>query len=254
MAYPGFNLAGKVVALTGSTSGMGLEIARGLAQSGARIIVSSHAEEDTQSAVAHLSTEGFEVKGVTCDITSADSAASFYERAIAAFGKVDVLFCQAAGPAPQGPSAEVLSSDVDALFAEVRNNLVLIRKFLPAMAARKDGSVIVMSSIASLRANPALGAYGAAKAALTSLVRNIAAEWGGQNVRANAIAPGMVRTAFSKALWSDPADEQRIAARSPLNRIAEPSDLAGVAILLASPAGAYITGQTILIDGGRSIL
>jgi NAD(P)-dependent dehydrogenase (short-subunit alcohol dehydrogenase family) len=110
-----------------------------------------------------------------------------------------------------------------------------------------------MSSIASFRANPTLGGYGAAKAALNGLVRSIAVEWGASNVRANAIAPSVVRTGFSKDLWEDPAREKAIISRIPAQRIAEPDDIVGAAILLASPAGAYISGQVLAIDGGRSI-
>ncbi|ANB75899.1 hypothetical protein AYM40_26750 [Paraburkholderia phytofirmans OLGA172] len=254
MAFKGFDLTGKVAAITGSTSGIGLEIARGLAQSGAKIVVSSNDKDDTLGAVDRLKAEGFDVKGVTCDITKLSDAEGFFESATSAFGKVDILSLQAAGPAPQGSTADVTTDDIDRLFSEVRNNVVLVRKFLPSMAERKYGSIILMSSISSLRANPVLGAYGAGKAALTSFIRSIAAEWGAHNIRANAIAPAMVRTGFSKALWNDPQTESRIAARAPLNRIAEPLDLAGLAILLASPAGEYITGQAILVDGGRTIL
>jgi NAD(P)-dependent dehydrogenase (short-subunit alcohol dehydrogenase family) len=251
MAYKGFDLSGRVAAITGSTSGMGLEIARGLAESGAKVVLSSNDAADTDRTSNALAREGYDVAGVPCDITNVDDAASFFDRSNAAFGAVDILMCLAAGPAPSGALASVTRTELDLLFSVVTNNLLLVQRFLPSMAERRYGSIMFMTSIASIRSNPMLGAYGAGKAALNSLIRNIANEWGAYNVRANAIAPAMVRTAFSKSFWSD---EAKFAAKSPANRIAEPADIVGTAILLASPAGAYINGQTIVIDGGRSIV
>jgi NAD(P)-dependent dehydrogenase (short-subunit alcohol dehydrogenase family) len=155
---------------------------------------------------------------------------------------------------PVGPLQEV---DLDALdnllISTVSNNLALARQFLPEMAERRYGSIVVMSSIASQRPSTILGGYGAAKAALNGIVRSIAVEWGASNVRANAIAPSFVRTAFSKDFWGDPEKEKALVARTPAGRIAEAEEVVGAAILLASPAGAYISGQVLLIDGARSV-
>jgi len=197
--YKGFDLSDKVAALTGSTAGMGFAIARGLAQCGAKIVVSSNAQEDTDQAAHALSKEGFDVAGVRCDITDRRDIGQFGAEAKRAFGKVDILFCVAVGPVSVGPVHE---ADLDALdnllISTVSSNLALARQFLPEMAERRYGSIVMMSSIASQRASPLLGGYGAAKAALNGIVRSIAVEWGASNVRANAIAPSMVRTAFSK--------------------------------------------------------
>jgi dehydrogenase/reductase SDR family protein 4 len=253
--YNGFDLSKKVAVLTGSTAGMGFAIARGLAQCGAKVVVSSNTQEDTDEGARKLCAEGFEAKGVRCDITRRTDVASFGDQVRDAFGRADILFCLAAPPAPIGPTVELADSEFDGmLVSTVTNNLALMRHFLPDMARRNDGSIVVMSSIASIRANPMLGGYGATKAALNSLVRSIAIEWGAHNIRANAIAPAIVRTGFSRSLWSDAQTEAKYAAKSPANRIAEPADIVGTAILLASPAGAYINGQTIVIDGGRSIV
>jgi dehydrogenase/reductase SDR family protein 4 len=252
--YQGFDLSNKVAVLTGSTAGMGLAIARGLAQCGAKVVVSSNTQEETDQGAQVLVKEGHTAKGVRWDIRSRNDIERFAEEAKRAFGRVDILFCLAAVPAPLEP---VMDSDLAALDAmllsTVSNNLALIRQFIPEMAERRDGSIVVMSSIASMRAAPLLGGYGAAKAALNGIVRSIAVEWGASNVRANAIAPSVVRTGFSKDLWSDPEREKRIISKIPAKRIAEADDIVGAAILLASPAGAYISGQVLLIDGGRSI-
>jgi NAD(P)-dependent dehydrogenase (short-subunit alcohol dehydrogenase family) len=252
--YQGFDLSNKVAVLTGSTAGMGLAIARGLAQCGAKVVVSSHTQAETEQGAQVLVKEGHTAKGVRWDIRNRTEIERFAAEAKRAFGRVDILCCLAAVPAPLGP---VMDSDLAALDAmllsTVSNNLALIRQFIPEMAARRDGSIVVMSSIASMRAAPLLGGYGAAKAALNGMVRSIAVEWGAANVRANAIAPSVVRTGFSKDLWGDPEREKRIIANIPAQRIAEADDVVGAAILLASPAGAYISGQVLLIDGGRSM-
>jgi NAD(P)-dependent dehydrogenase (short-subunit alcohol dehydrogenase family) len=139
------------------------------------------------------------------------------------------------------------------LISTVSSNLALAQQFLPELAERRYGSIVMMSSIASQRASPLLGGYGAAKAALNGIVRSIAVEWGASNVGANAIAPSIVQTAFSKDFWGDPEREKVRMARTPAGRIAEPEEVVGAAILLASPAGAYISGQVLLIDGARSV-
>jgi NAD(P)-dependent dehydrogenase (short-subunit alcohol dehydrogenase family) len=252
--YKGFDLSGKVAALTGSTAGMGFAIARGLAQCGAKIVVSSNVQEDTDQAAHALSKEGFDVAGVRCDITDRRDIGQFGAQAKRAFGKVDILFCVAVGPVPVGPVQKIDQDAFDnLLISTVSNNLALARQFLPEMAERRYGSIVMMSSIASQRASTILGGYGAAKAALNGIVRSIAVEWGASNVRANAIAPSFVRTAFSKDFWGDPELEKALIARTPAGRIAEAEEVVGAAILLASPAGAYISGQVLLIDGARSV-
>jgi NAD(P)-dependent dehydrogenase (short-subunit alcohol dehydrogenase family) len=254
MSYKGFDLTGKVAAITGSTSGMGLEIARGLASCGAKVVLSSNDEDDTRLASASLALEGYEVAGVKCDITDSQDCKSFFDRSSLPFGPADILLCLAAAPAPVGPLTDTTQDSIDLLFSVVTNNILMAQRFLPTMAQRRYGSLIFMTSIASIRSNSVAGAYGAGKAALNSLARSIANEWGEHNVRGNAIAPGVVRTPFSRSLWGDPETERKFAAKSPANRIADPADIVGAAILLASPAGAYINGQTIVIDGGRSIV
>ena len=252
--YKGFDLSSKVAALTGSTAGMGFAIARGLAQCGAKIVISSNAQEDTDQAAHALSKEGFDVAGVRCDVTDRGDIGRFGAEAKRAFGKVDILFCVAVGPVPVGPVYEIDQDVLDnLLISTVSNNLALARQFLPEMAERRYGSIVMMSSIASQRASTSLGGYGAAKAALNGIVRSIAVEWGASNVRANAIAPSFVRTAFSKDFWADPEREKTATARTPAGRIAEAEEVVGAAILLASPAGAYISGQVLLIDGARSV-
>ncbi|TCQ26076.1 NAD(P)-dependent dehydrogenase (short-subunit alcohol dehydrogenase family) [Rhizobium sp. PP-CC-3G-465] len=252
--YKGFDLTGRVAALTGSSSGMGFAIARALCECGAKVVLSGHLEPELDDAVATLSRESYDVAGVVCDITRPEHVAVFGERSMSAFGKVDILFALAAPQAPVGPLQAMTPDAFEKLLSgTVVSNFALARQFLPDMVERRDGSIVFMSSIAAERANPVLGGYGAAKAALNSLVRNIAVEVGAFNVRANAISPSIVRTAFSKDIWSDDEREKALLAKIPAGRIATVDDIVGAAILLASPGGSYISGQTLLIDGGRSV-
>jgi NAD(P)-dependent dehydrogenase (short-subunit alcohol dehydrogenase family) len=135
----------------------------------------------------------------------------------------------------------------------VKSALRLSNLVLPDMAARKDGAVIFIASIAGLRGSAGIGAYGAAKAAVMQLGRSLACEWGKHNIRVNSIAPGLIKTDFARALWEDEALAQRRVAVTPLGRLGLPSDVAGAAVFLASAAGSFITGQTLVIDGGVTI-
>lgn len=250
-----FDMTGQTALVTGSTAGMGLEIARGLVQSGARTVISSNDGADLEAAHARLRSEGVDVGGIVCDISDAASARSLAERAFEQFGAIHSLIVHAGGFTPTGPLAEAGRHDVERAFSTtVFNNLELVQNFLPRMAGAGGGSIVVTSSIAPVQASLILGVYGAAKAALNSLVRNIAAEWGDRGVRANLMAPATVRTRFSEILWSDPRREAAVSRKTALGRIAEPDEVVGAVLLFASPAGSYITGQTLLIDGGRSVL
>jgi len=135
----------------------------------------------------------------------------------------------------------------------VRSNLWLCNMVLPQMAHRKDGVVIIVSSIAGLKGNDRLGAYGLSKAADMQLVRNLAVEWGPANIRCNCIAPGLVRTDFARTLWQNPKAKAAAIATYPLGRLGEPEDIAGAALFLAAPAGRFVTGQTLVVDGGTTI-
>jgi dehydrogenase/reductase SDR family protein 4 len=191
--------------------------------------------------------------GLALDVTDAASVERFARRALDAFGRVDVLVGNAAADPPIGPLAKIdLAAFGPAMEANVRSNLALVNALAPGMAERRDGAFVFTGSILGQRGNEALGLYGITKTALEGLVRNLAVEWGRHGIRVNAIAPGFVRTDFSRVFWSNPEIEKRVVERTPLGRIAEADDVAGLALLLGAPAGAFISGQVIGVDGGAS--
>ena len=176
------------------------------------------------------------------------------DRTVAEWGQIDVLVCNAAVNPYFGPLLDITDEAFDKIMASnVRSNVWLCKMVVPQMAQRRDGVVIVVSSIAGLKGNTSLGAYGISKAADSQLVRNLAVEYGPHNVRVNALAPAIIRTDFARKLWEDPAIYARAVQGYPLHRIGEPDEFAGAAVFLASRAGAFVTGQTIVIDGGMTI-
>jgi len=249
-----FDLSGRVAVLTGSTKGMGLEMARALGAFGASVVVSGRDGAIAQNIAAQLEGEGIRARGIACDIADLASVRAFAQQALAAFGRVDVLVLNAAA---SGTPGSMLSQGPeafdDAMAGNVRGNLVLVNALAPQMVERRDGSIIFMSSIAAKRGSALLGLYSMTKAATDAAVRSLALELGPSGVNVNAINPGAVRTEFSReALWGDPEREAKMAAGVPMGRIGEARDVAGLAVLLASPAGRFIHGQSIGVDGGRS--
>jgi NAD(P)-dependent dehydrogenase (short-subunit alcohol dehydrogenase family) len=250
-----FDMSNRVAVVTGSTKGMGLAIARALGAAGAKIVISSRSEETAKATADQLhETEGITAEGIGCDITDIDSVRRFAMQTQEAFGQVDALVLNAAGVPPLGSILNQGLNELDqTVSGYLSSNLLLVNEILPQMIARKQGSILFTSSITAIRGSKLLGMYGMAKAANDQLVRNLVAEIGASNVNVNSINPGAVRTDFSRVLWEDPEREKAVASTIPLGRIGEPGDVAGLALLLVSQAGRYITGQSILVDGGRSV-
>ncbi len=249
-----FDLTGKVAIVTGSSRGIGRAIAERLAEHGARVVVSSRKAEACEPVAASIRAKGGQAIVVPCHIGHKDQLQALVERTTSEWGGIDVLVCNAALNPYFGPSAGIPDEAYDRIMgANVRSNFWLCNMVLPGMAARGGGSVIIVSSIAGLRGTPLLAVYGLSKAADMQMARNIAVEWGPKNIRANCIAPGLVRTDFARALWENPELEKKRSRETPLLRIGEPDEIAGAAVFLASPAGSFMTGQSIVIDGGVTI-
>ncbi|MSP50254.1 MAG: SDR family oxidoreductase [Alphaproteobacteria bacterium] len=249
-----FDLKGKVAVVTGGSRGIGRAICLAMAEHGAAVVVSSRKLEPCEAVVREIEAAGGKAKAITCNIGYRDQVENLVRGSRAAFGKIDIMVCNAAINPHAGPLSEITDELFDKIMASnVKSNLWLANLTIPEMAERRDGAVIIVSSIAGLRGSGGLGAYSVSKAADFQLARQLACEWGPKNVRVNAIAPGLVRTDFSRHLWENPELYEKAVSGYPLRRIGEPDDIAGAAVFLASPAAAFVTGQVLVADGGATI-
>jgi len=249
-----FDLSGKVAIITGSTRGIGRSIAEHMAQAGAKVVISSRTPEDCEAVAAAIRAQGGEALAIPASISKLPELEAMVQRTRDAWGKIDILVCNAASNPFYGSLMDLPDAIYDKTMRNnVLSNLWLVRLVAPEMRARKDGVIIIVSSIAGLRATATLGVYALSKAADMQLARNLALEFGRDNVRVNCIAPGLIKTDFARALWENPTLRAQREAETPLGRLGEPDDIGGIAVFLASRAGAFITGQTIVADGGVTI-
>ncbi len=248
------SLENKVAIITGSSRGIGKSIAEHLAAAGARVVISSRTANACDSVAAEINDSGGEAIAVPANISDKTQLENLAATTRKKWGHIDVLVCNAASNPYYGPMAGMSDEAFEKI---LRNNIVsnhwLANIVLPEMAQRKDGVVIIISSIGGLKGTSVLGAYAISKAADMQLARNLAIEWGPHNIRVNCIAPGLIKTDFARALWENRDILGRYETQTPLRRIGEPDDIGGIAVLLASRAGAFITGQTIVADGGVTI-
>jgi NAD(P)-dependent dehydrogenase (short-subunit alcohol dehydrogenase family) len=250
-----FDLTGKVAVITGSSRGIGKAMAIRMAEHGAKVVISSRKPGPCEEVAAEINAAhpGAAI-AVPANISSKDDLQRLVDETRAAFGRIDILVCNAASNPYYGPMAGI--SD-DAFRKILDNNIIsnhwLIQMVSPEMIARRDGAIIIVSSIGGLRGNAVIGAYNISKAADFQLARNLAHELSPHNIRVNCIAPGLVKTDFARALWDTPEAEKRSSAGTPLRRLGEPDDIAGAAVFLASKAGSWMTGQAIVVDGGSTI-
>lgn len=249
-----FDMTGKVALITGSTKGIGRSIAEEMARAGARVVISSRKAEACEEVANELKAAGHEAIAIPCHVGKKDQLQNLVDKTLEAWGQIDVLVCNAATNPVYGPTSELTDDAWDKIMeTNVKGTFWLCNMVLPQMAERGEGAVVMLSSIAGLRGNTVIGTYGVSKAAEAALARNLAVEWGPQGIRVNAIAPGLIKTDFAKALWEDPVRVKRAEDKTPLRRIGDPVDIAGVALFLSTPASAYVTGQVIVADGGETI-
>ena len=251
-----FDLTGKVAIVTGSSRGIGLAIAAAMAEHGAKVVISSR-KQDACDEVAHAINaqhgDGTAI-AVAANISGKEDLQNLVDRTKEAFGRIDVLVCNAASNPYYGPMAGIS----DEQFRKILDNNVIANHWLismvaPEMLERGQGSIIIVSSIGGLTSSTMIGAYNISKAADFQLARNLAAEFGPKGVRVNCIAPGLVKTDFARALWENPDTLKAVTRTTPLRRIGEPHEIAGAAVYLASPASTFMTGQTMIVDGGSTI-
>jgi NAD(P)-dependent dehydrogenase (short-subunit alcohol dehydrogenase family) len=255
MATPYFVLTGRGALVTGSSRGIGKAIAGTLAALGANVVISSRKQQACDQVASEINARG---AGRATSIPANIGTKADIERLVAeareALGAIDILVCNAASNPYYGPMAGISDGQFEKI---LRNNLLsshwLSALVSPEMIERRSGSIIFISSIGGLRGSPVIGAYNVSKAAEFQLARNLATEYGPYGIRVNCIAPGLIRTDFARALWEDEANLVKALTGTPLGRIGEPDDVAGAAAFLASDASRYITGQTLIVDGGATV-
>ncbi|RSY88679.1 SDR family NAD(P)-dependent oxidoreductase [Sphingomonas koreensis] len=251
-----FDLTGKVAIVTGSSRGIGKASAEALADHGAKVVISSRKQDACDEVAAAINAKHGAGTAIAVAASISDKAAlqNLVDETRRALGRIDILVCNAASNPYYGPLAGI---EDDQFRKILDNNIIsnhwLIQMTAPEMRERKDGAIVIISSIGGLRGSPVIGAYNVSKAADFQLARNYAVEYGPDNVRVNCIAPGLIKTDFARALWEDPAAEKRVNQGTPLRRLGDPEDIAGAVVYLASPAGRYMTGQAMVVDGGVTI-
>jgi NAD(P)-dependent dehydrogenase (short-subunit alcohol dehydrogenase family) len=251
-----FDMTGKVAVITGSSRGIGRAIAERMAEHGARVVISSRKAAPCQEVADAINAKHGAGRAIVvpANISSKEELQRLVDETRAQLGRIDVLVCNAASNPYYGPMAEITD---DAFNKILTNNIVannwLISMVVPEMKERRDGSIIIVSSIGGLRGSEVIGAYCISKAADMQLARNLAREYGKHNIRVNCIAPGLIKTDFAKALWEDPKARAARENETPLRRIGDPDEIAGAAVYLGSAAGTYMTGQSLVIDGGVTI-
>ena len=257
-----FDLRGKNAVITGSSKGIGKSIATAMALHGANVVISSRKAnvcQETADEINNLdAAPPYGEKGkaivIPCNISDKTALEMLVEESRSQLGKIDILVCNAAS----NPFFGSIKDIPDDAFEKIMNNNIksnhnLCQMVIPEMMERKDGSIIIVSSIGGLNASPVIGAYNISKAADIMLVKNYALEFGQHNIRTNAIAPGLFRTDFAKALWENPEILKQSTATCPMKRIGEPDEIGGAAVFLASQAGSFVNGHTLVIDGGTVV-
>ncbi len=251
-----FDLTGKTALITGSSRGIGLATAHEMAAQGAKIVISSRKQDACDAAAAAINGkygDGTAI-AIACNISDKDGLQNLVNETRKSFGQIDILVCNAASNPYYGP----MDGIADEQFRKILDNNIisnhwLIQMVAPEMRERGEGSIILVSSIGGMVSSTTIGAYNISKAADFQLARNLAAEYGPDGVRVNCIAPGIIKTDFARALWENPKLMAHVESSIPLRRIGEPSEIAGAAVFLASDASKFMTGQSMVIDGGTTI-
>lgn len=248
-----FSLKGKVALITGASSGMGKAIAEAMGYQQARVVISSNEPEQLTKVVQEFQALGIEIIGIACDMAKGEEIENLVNQALHAFEKIDILV-NCVGMAPTGSFLDTTSQSFDkTMQLNIQAAMYLTQLVIPPMQLQKDGAIIYLASIAGVRGNRHLGLYGISKAGLIEMARNLAVEFGPDNIRVNTISPGMIQTPFSEGLMSNPVFMEKRLAQTPLRKVGQVAEIAGVAVMLASKAGGFITGQNIIVDGGTTI-
>ncbi len=249
-----FQLKGKVAVVTGSSKGIGEAIAHGLAEHGAKVVISSRKQESVDEVAAKFREEGLDAIGIACHVGKADQREALIKQTIEHYGGIDILVNNAAINPIFGPLEQADEAVFDKLMdTNVKAPWILSNLALPSMKERGGGSIINISSVEGMHPGFGLGLYSVSKSAILMLSKNQAKEWGKYGVRSNVICPGLIKTKLSTALWQNESLLKQLENNIPSGRIGMPDEMAGLAVLLASDAGAYMTGGVYTADGGYLI-
>ena len=249
-----FDLSGKVAIVTGSSKGIGESIARGLAEYGAKVVVSSRSQEAVDKVVDSINSDGGDALGVACNVGKSEERDNLVQKTIDHFGGVDILINNAATNPVFGKVAEAEEGAFDKIMdINLKACFMLANACYPSMKERGGGSIVNISSVEGLRPSFGLGMYSVSKAALIMLTKSQAKEWGRAGIRSNAICPGLIQTKFSAALWQNEDLLKYFEKQLPSGRMAQPDEMVGLALYLASDAGSYSTGGVYTADGGYMI-
>lgn len=249
-----FDLSGKVALVTGSTKGIGKAMAEGLAAHGATVVISSRNQDACEAVAAEFGERGYKAIPIACNVSHREQLEALVAKTRESCGQIDTLICNAGVNPFHGSSLDIPDAAFEKIMrVNVESPHWLCQLVIPEMRERREGSIVLVSSIGGIRGSTKLGAYAASKAALMQLARNLATEFGPDNIRVNCVAPGLVKTDFARVLWEDPELSAVRIAETPLRRLGDPDDCGGIAVYLASRAGSWTTGQTIAVDGGVTI-
>jgi NAD(P)-dependent dehydrogenase (short-subunit alcohol dehydrogenase family) len=249
-----FDLTGKVAVITGSSKGIGRAIAERMAEHGAKVVISSRKPDACEAVAVGIRAKGGEAFVHACNVSREEELKGLVDTTLAHWGRIDILVCNAGANPYYGPLAKISDEAMEKTLAtNVKGIVWLSNLVLPQMAERRAGVILIISSVGGFIGSDVLGFYNMSKAAEQSLARSLAYEWGESNIRVNCIAPGLIKTDFSRALWEDKDLLIKRTAASALKRGGEADEIAGTAVYLAAQAGAFVTGQTIVVDGGRLI-
>lgn len=251
---PMFSLDGQVAIVTGSSRGIGQSIAQQMAAAGAKIVVSSRKVDACEAVVKQIKDAGGEAIAVACNISRRNECEALVKAAVDTWGRLDHFVANAAVNPVYGPMSNLSDEAFDKVMtSNVQSAIWFANTAMPHMVEQGGGSFTIVSSIGGLKGSATLGLYGISKAADFGIARALAVEWGPKNIRANAIAPGLVKTDFARALWEDDKNRTERENRTPLRRLGDPDDIGAIAVFLASKAANFVTGQVIVADGGVTI-
>ncbi len=249
-----FRLDGKVALITGASRGIGAATAKMLAEAGAKVVVSSRKLDACETVVREIEAAGGTAFAIACNVSKKDDLQAMVDETVKRWGRIDVLVCNAASNPYYGPMAEIPDEAYEKIMnANLQSILWLCNMAIPGMAQRGEGSVVLLASVGGLRGSSKLGVYGISKAAVMQLARSLAVEWGPQGIRVNSVAPAVIKTDFARTLWDNPELEREKVKAYPLRRFGVPEEVASAILFLAAPAGGFITGHNLVIDGGTTI-